>query len=394
MGAEVYDPREIAAGLLEKVQEASEKLVNINIMVLGKTGAGKSTLINNVFREKLAATGSGKPVTSHIRQYRKADFPLTIYDTPGLGLGGENTKGGLLGEVLGEIDKGIKSLEVEKAIHCIWYCVSTTSHRFEDAEREFINKIISETSKYRVPVILVLTQSYSKKDANELMTEIEKENLDVVQIVPVLAEDFEIDEEYTAKAYGLDRLIDVVEQVIPEAVKNTVAAVQKTVIGMKRAKAQRVVATSAAAAAAIGAMPIPLSDAPLLAGQQKKMLEKITAIFGVPMEKAALASVLSATIGASGATTALGKTAVSKLLKSKLLKFIPGGNVACGVASGGVAAALTAALGEAYIGVMTLVVKGDLSVNDFGTKEGKEVITRLFKERLRIKRGSTGQEVE
>lgn len=389
MSTEGYNPQEMAAEILKKIQEASKKLVNMNIMVLGKTGAGKSTLINNVFREELAETGSGKPVTKHIRQYKKADFPLTIYDTPGLELGGENAMDELLNEVLGEIDKGIKSGEVEKAIHCIWYCVSTTSHRFEDAEKEFINKFLSETSKYRVPVILVLTQSYSKKDAKELMTEIEKENLDVVQIVPVLAENFEIDEEYIAKAYGLERLIDIMEQVIPEAVKNTLVAVQKANIGMKQTKAQLVVATSAAAAAATGAVPIPFSDAALLIPEQVTMLASITAIFGVPMEKAALTSVISATIGTMGATV-LGKTVVSGLLKC-----IPGvGSVVGGAISGSVAAALTAALGEAYIGVMTLVVKGDLSVNDFETKEGKEVITRLFRERLKIKRGSNGQKVE
>lgn len=70
-----------------------------------------------------------------------------------------------------------------------------------------------------MPVIVVLTQSYSKTDAKSLMREIEKENLPIVSIVPVLAEDYDIDEDYTAKAYGLDRLSEIINNVIPEAVQ-------------------------------------------------------------------------------------------------------------------------------------------------------------------------------
>lgn len=386
---DVYNCEKMAEQILKKLQEANEKLVNMNVMVLGKTGVGKSTLINNVFREKLAETGIGKPITKSIRQYKKEGFPLTIYDTPGFELGGENSMDELLEEICEELAKGIKSGDVGKAIHCIWYCVSTTSHRFEEAEKRFLSKFLEETNKYKVPVILILTQSYSKNDANELMAEIEKENLSVAKIVKVLAENFEIDEDYVAKAYGLEQLISIMEQVIPEAVKNTLVAVQKSNISLKQTKAQLVVATTAAAAAATGAMPIPFSDAALLVPVQVGMLAEITAVFGVSVEKAALTSVISATIGTMGATV-LGKTIVSGLIK-----LIPGaGSVVGEIISASVAAALTAALGEAYIGIMTLVVKGEFSIKDFETKEGKEVIAKLFKEKLRIKRNSKGQAIE
>ena len=41
-----------------------------------------------MFSQKMAETGVGKPVTDKIRKYEKPDFPLAIYDTPGLELGG------------------------------------------------------------------------------------------------------------------------------------------------------------------------------------------------------------------------------------------------------------------------------------------------------------------
>ena len=44
----------------------SDKLPTANIMVVGGTGVGKSTLLNAIFGSELAATGKGKPVTKQI----------------------------------------------------------------------------------------------------------------------------------------------------------------------------------------------------------------------------------------------------------------------------------------------------------------------------------------
>lgn len=384
-----YNPQDVAKKILDSIQEAKKNMTNLNVMILGKTGVGKSTLINSVFSESLAETGIGKPITSKIRSYSKEGFPVTIYDTPGLELGGENSINELLEEVKETIDKGIQSGDVGKAIHCIWYCVNTSSHRFEEAEKAFIGKFLDEASKYNVPVIMVLTQAFSKKDAKALKAEIEKENMAVAQIVPILACDYDIDDEYVAKAYGLDRLIEVMDSVIPEALKNTLVAVQKVNIDLKRNKSHIIVASSSAAAAATGAIPIPFADAIALVPEQIAMLAGITTVFGIPIEKSAIAAIVSATVGTAG-TTALGKTIVSGLLK-----LIPGaGAVVGGAISGSVAASLTAALGEAYIAVMVMVAKGEMSIKDLETDKGKAIITNLFKERLQIKRDANGKAEE
>lgn len=237
-----------------------------------------------------------------------------------------------------------------------------------------------------MPVIVVLTQSYSKTDAKSLMREIEKENLPIVSIVPVLAEDYDIDEDYTAKAYGLDRLSEIINNVIPEAVQKTFVAVQKVNLELKKGRAQAVVATSAVAAAATGAVPIPFSDAAILVPEQIAMLGGITAVFGIPIEKGTIAAIVSATIGTTS-TTVLGKTIVANLIK-----FIPGiGSVAGGVISGATAAALTAALGEAYIIVMLMICKGQLSLSDLNTEKGKQEINKIFTDRLKIKRNAKGE---
>lgn len=378
---EEFNINEIVEKIMECTQNEYKKLKTLNVMILGKTGVGKSTLINNMFNEELAETGQGKPVTQSIRKLTKPGLPLSIYDTPGVELAGKNGVDSLLDEVTQEIDKGIRSGNIDEAIHCIWYCISTPSNRFETAEKNILQKFLGATSKYDVPVIFVLTQSFSKSKAKELKSEIAKENLPVVNIVPVLAADYPIDDEYVAKAYGLDRLAEVTYSVVPEALQKTFVAVQKANLELKRKKAQAVVATAMTAAAATGAAPIPFSDAALLVPAQISMLAGITAVFGLPIEKGTIAAILSSTIGTTG-TTVLGKTVVANLLK-----FIPGvGSAAGGVISGGTAATLTAALGEAYISIMLMICKGDLKLSELDTAEGKQKVQQIFTKELKISR--------
>lgn len=383
------NPQEIAEKIMEEIKKEIKSLDTLNVMVLGKTGVGKSTLINNMFNEELAETGIGKPITTNIRKITKPDFPLAIYDTPGLELSGEFEVSNLLNDVVSEIESGSKYGRINDAIHCILYCVSTPSHRIEQTEINFLQELSLRTKNYSVPVILVLTKSYSKKDAVALIKEIEKENLPIVNVVPILAENFDIDEEFSVLSYGLDRLSQIMNNVIPEAVQKAFIAVQKVNLELKKTKARTIVTASSVTAAATGVAPIPFSDAALLVPNQITMLAGITAVFGLPLEKAMLTSIVSATLGTAGATI-MGKSAVANILK-----FIPGaGTVVGGAISGATAAALTAALGEAYINIMILIIKGELKVKDLDTPNGKQIISDLFKKQLKFKRNNTGELME
>ncbi|WP_270855584.1 GTPase family protein [Blautia massiliensis (ex Durand et al. 2017)] len=384
-----FNANDVAKKIMDAIQKEYKELETLNVMILGKTGVGKSTLINNMFNKKMADVGVGKPITKDIKKITLPDFPLAIFDTPGLELSGDFNVDSLMDAVVNEIDKGIRSGDVSQAIHCIWYCISTPSHRIEQTEIDFLKKFLGKTSEYDVPVIVVLTQSYSKRDAQKLKSEVEKENLPIVNVVPVLAENYEIDDEYTAKAYGLERLSEVMNNVIPDAVQKTFIAVQKVNLELKKGKAQAVVASSAVAAAATGAVPIPFSDAAVLVPEQIAMIGGITAIFGVPMDQGTVMAIISATIGTAG-TTVLGKT-----IAANLIKLIPAvGSVVGGVISAATAAALTAALGEAYIAIMVMVCKGDLSITDLKSEKGKAEITRIFTEQLKVKRDKNGEPIE
>lgn len=374
------DTDKIAQEAIDAIAEKIKNLNTLNIIVAGKTGVGKSTLINAVFRDKLAETGMGKPVTDHMRKISKKGIPLAIYDTKGFELG-RDVQQQVKQEVMETISKGLATQDINKAIHCIWYCINTASNRVEPEEIEWLKELSKENQITQVPIIVVLTQSFSKKNADAMRKMILNENLDVVQVVPVLAEDYEIDEAYVARSYGLDVLIHVMGEALPDELMDTLQNVQIASLAEKKKRAQAAIATATLAAAGEGAAPIPFSDCALLIPTQLGMIASITVIFGFDVNKSILTAFLSSTLGSGGATL-LGKTVVSNLVK-----LIPGvGTIAGRAISAATAGVLTAALGEAYIGIMTLVFNGEMSIDDLGTKRGKDQMTALFKYELKKQR--------
>ena len=343
----------IAEDCIKAINDKVRNLKTLNIVVVGKTGVGKSTLINGVFRENLVEVGMGRPVTAHMRRIEKPGFPLRIYDTRGFELG-KDAQNEVKDELMDTIKKGLQSKDVNEAIHCIWYCVNTASNRIEPEEIEWLKAFTEENKTTQVPVIILLTQSFSKKKAKEMRDIILDENLDVVQVIPVLAMDYEIDDEYVAKAYGLDTLIRIMSDVLPDELQDTLQNVQIASMEEKKRYAQAAVATATAAAFGEGFAPIPFADCALLIPTQVTMIASITAIYGLDVNKSLITAFVSATLGTGSATIA-GKT-----IASNLLKLVPGaGTVLGGSISGATAGLLTTALGEAYILLMEAVFKGE-----------------------------------
>ena len=245
---------------------------------------------------------------------------------------------------------------------------------------EWIKAFTEESSIYHIPVIVVLTQAYGKK-AQEMKKYIESLNMHVIQVVPVLAEDMEINDEYCVKAYGLDTLIEIMQEALPNEMVDTLMSVQQVNLKLKQKRAPAAVAAGAVAAAAAGAAPIPFADAAVLVPTEITMLASITAIFGFDISKAVLTTLISSIVGTSGATFA------GKAIVSNLFKLIPGlGTLAGGAISAATASTMTIALGEAYIGVMTAMFKGEITPKDLETKQGKQKITDMFKKELKQKR--------
>ena len=359
--------------MMDQAQKKYDELKILNVMVLGKTGVGKSTLINNMFSAHLAETGVGKPVTKEIQKFEKPNFPLAIYDTPGMELDGSNALEQLLADVTAIIKSGRKSGDVNQMVHCLWYCIATPSHRFESAEIEFLRRV-SAQSGTGIPVIVVLTQSYSKRDAEAMRKAVEAEKLGVVDVVPVLAEPFVIDEAFPAiLPYGLDSLAEVTYRVIPEEVREAFVVVGKD-LALKKKRARRLVATASATAAGIGAVPIPGPDAAILIPEQISMLAGITVIYGMDFHKSDVIAVIGPLLA-----TITGRTIVAELPK-----LIPGAGTAAGsVISAATAASLTSALGETTIIILEKMAKGEIHPEDLKNKKGVKAIKKIFFDQLK-----------
>lgn len=250
-----YSSEQMARDIASEVAGIKVNMSQLNMMVIGKTGTGKSTLINGMFGEDLACTGTGFPVTMEVGSYSKNNYPFIIMDWPGFELEGDKSINVQFEDIKKVISMGNKAKKPQNMIHCILYCVSATSHRFEEAEIDFVRKLLAETGRHKIPVILVITQAFMKKDTQLLKESIEESELAFSDVVPVLVQDVDL-EDYIKKAYGLDRLAAAISRVISDDLKNTLECVQQVNIRMMTRRAVMYVNGFATKAGALGLKPI------------------------------------------------------------------------------------------------------------------------------------------
>ncbi|MER2063635.1 MAG: GTPase [Alkalibacterium sp.] len=357
--------------ILEKTEAEVEKMSPVNILIAGKTGVGKSTLINNVFREKLADTGIGKPVTKHLRRITKEGIPIVLYDTRGLELQ-EKIQKQVMKEIFDLVQENKNSRD---AIHAVYYCISANSSRIEDTEIELIKEIAEI-----LPVILVLTQSIGKP-ADEFSSYLENMNLPVAAVQNIMAEPYEISDDYVIPRFGLKQLIEKTLQLIPKESREAFTNAQQADIERKAKAARRWASRYVATTFGVGFAPIPFSDASVLVPMQVTLLAHITAIFGISMDKSTIVSIIAA-VGGTGSATMIGKTLVANAFK-----FIPGaGTIIGGIISGTTASVVTSALALSYIEVLSIIATKEKEGESIDLGLLERLMRSQFKKNLKLDR--------
>jgi uncharacterized protein (DUF697 family) len=137
-----------------------------------------------------------------------------------------------------------------------------------------------------------------------------------------------------------DKLISWSHSKLPDVFKDRFVSGLKAGLEEKKKQAHIALGVATAFAAAIGASPIPFSDALLLIPVQTGMIIKILSIYGIKISDSSILSLLG--------TTAI--SAMGKSIAGTLLKFIPGvGSIVGGTINALVASTITGAIGKALI---------------------------------------------
>ena len=265
--------------------------------------------------------------------------------------------------------EGVKSADVEKLIHIIWFCIDGTSKR------------ISQDWK-NVPVIVVFTKSYSRFEIDENIAMARKafrkynylhkrRPINVKEIIPVVAKEYKIDNDINVFPMGLDTLVQKTIELAPEAKQLERSTIREIDLKIKNSMANTVIAASAAGAAAVGAIPIPIPDATILVPIQTGMLTRISKIYGIQDKE--VSNEIVNTILKVGATTVAGRSLLSAF------KAIPGLGIAASALNAAIAGAITLAAGEISNVLFQKIY--DNKVEIISVDWNKE-IARMFKEYL------------
>lgn len=330
--------------ICKEVKEATKS--KLNILIVGKTGYGKSTLINTIFDEKLAQSGTGKPITQEIKCYTSTKQPdLAIYDSRGLELNAPDT--------ITNIEQFLSSnhsKDPNEQIHIVWFCIAEPSRRLENLEIELFKAI----KQRNFPLVAVITKASQDKDENGQSFKAfvqGKLNIDESQVVRTRALEVEDDDGNLQKPKGIDELLEQSCKYMDEGKANALARFQAYNKEHRRqaniAHAKSIINRYATACSAAAASPIPFSDIAILMPIQIAMIVHISNIFGINVSKenaAQLVATLTSVVGAAFGLRFLTQIA------GNLLKLIPGlGSVTGGAINATIAFGATKVMGNAYI---------------------------------------------
>jgi len=312
----------------EEIRKSMESQKTPNVLICGRTGAGKSSVINFLFKENVAMTSDGEPCTRDIQLYKGE--AVNIYDSEGYEIGSE--KQAHYQRLI--FDDFLEKKENQKVggVHIVWYTISAAGKRFTDTDISIIKKI-SECKRYPLGILLTKIDEVTEEQLASLSDSIQKE-------IPgaMIFKLSNVNDEAVQKFCDWKKLVDWTYNKLAKEYRYRFVSGLREGLAEKQKQARIAVALATAASAGVALSPIPFSDAALLIPIQTAMIFRISNLYGIGLGAGATASML----------TSVGLTTAGRMAAGNLVKFIPVFGTAAGITANViVASGFTAAIGIA-----------------------------------------------
>ena len=349
-----------------------------NVLVIGNSGVGKSTLINAVLGENVAETCFGTHGTTQtLKIYESEEIPFRIIDTIGFEPSFIKEMQAINAVKKWSVDSAKKGNENSK-INVIWFCVDGTSTKLFPKTIEDLSRATSMWQS--VPVIVVITKSYAIPDrqlnidmVNHAFANQKRYAKNLRKVIPVVASTYVLNDTAFAPPEGITELIDATNELMPEGIKAGNEDIAKFNLNRKRALAHGVVGAATTAAVVIGAVPIPFADALLLTPIEIALVNGLAQIYGISKNeesKRFFSSIVE-----------VGTVGVAAKALIGALKAIPGIAIGASVLNAIIAGSIVGALGEGSIYVFEQVYLGKKSMSDIAWVQ--KVIEEKFSPKLK-----------